>query len=156
LILLMPNHLLGLECVAIIEKNEFNVMHIFSVDKKEQKPKKMTFFMGDSRIKACTIHSFKGWEGRYMVIAITEETNLSLAYVAMSRLKRHVNGSYLTVVCSNPNLRDFGKTWPGFSEHSQILNSSCLGDIPNDSSLTKILDFPKNSDPTNSSEDIPF
>ena len=74
--------------------------------------------MGDARIKACTIHSFKGWEARYMVIAIDEKTDLSTVYVAMSRLKKHTEGSHLTVVCSNPKLRDFGTTWPSFAERS--------------------------------------
>ena len=118
LILLMPNHSMGLKSVAIIEANGFKVLHIFSQIKKEQKSRKMNFFMGAANIKACTIHSFKGWEARYMVIAIDEKTDLSTVYVAMSRLKRHTNSSHLTVVCSNPKLRDFGTTWPSFAERS--------------------------------------
>ena len=95
---------------------QFNVIHIFDEDQQEQKSRKMAFFMGDARMKACTIHSFKGWEARYMVIAICEDTDLESAYVAMSRLKRHTEGSYLTVVCSNPTLEDFGRTWTAFEK----------------------------------------
>lgn len=113
--LLLPDHTLGLSCVNLLEEQNFNVLHIFDPDRQEQKSKKMAFFMGAAQIKACTIHSFKGWEARYMVIAITESTDLSLAYVAMSRLKRDAGGSYLTVVCSNPALENYGKTWPSFS-----------------------------------------
>jgi len=50
-----------------------------------------------------------------MVIAITKFTDLAAVYVAMSRLKRDTKGSYLTIVCSNPALEEYGKTWPSFS-----------------------------------------
>jgi AAA domain/Nuclease-related domain len=129
LILLMPNHRLGLSCVDIIEAKGLKVLHIFSQDKKEQKPRKMNFFMGAANIKACTIHSFKGWEARYMVIAIDDTTDLSAVYVAMSRLKRHTSGSHLTVVCSNPKLRNFGMTWPSFADRSLTILES-LEEIP--------------------------
>jgi archaellum component FlaG (FlaF/FlaG flagellin family) len=115
LTLLFPDHKLGLSCVHLLEKQKFNVLHIFDPNGKDQKSKKMSFFMGDARIKACTIHSFKGWEARYMVIAITKFTDLAAVYVAMSRLKRDTKGSYLTIVCSNPALEEYGKTWPSFS-----------------------------------------
>lgn len=114
IVLLLPTHKLGLDCVSLLNQQNFKVIHVFDEDKKEQKSRKMAFFMGDARIKACTIHSFKGWEARYMVIAISEDTDLESAYVAMSRLKRHTEGSYLTVVCSNPKLEDFGRTWTAF------------------------------------------
>lgn len=119
LTLLLPNHLIGLECVALVEKKGFNVLHIFSQSQREQKPKKMNFFMGDARIKACTIHSFKGWESRYMVIGITESTDPATVYVAMSRLKRHAKGSHLTVVCSAPELKSYGETWPNYTEYTR-------------------------------------
>lgn len=118
LILLLPDHGTGLACVNILESHKFDILHVFDKNRKEQKAKKMSFFMGDSRIKACTIHSFKGWEARYIVIAITKSTDLAAAYVAMSRLKRHHGGSYLTVVCSNPELEEYGKTWESFSRIS--------------------------------------
>ena len=49
-----------------------------------------------------------------MVIGITRATDLAAAYVAMSRLKRHAEGSYLTVVCSDPKLQEYGQTWPTY------------------------------------------
>jgi hypothetical protein len=114
IVLLLPNHNLGLKCVSLFEQNNVNLVHIFDRDQKAQKSRKMAFFMGDARIKACTIHSFKGWEARYMVIAISSDTNLEATYVAMSRLKRHTKGSYLIVICANPDLEDFGKSWTEF------------------------------------------
>lgn len=116
IVLLLPTHKLGLTCVSLLNEQKFNVIHIFDADQKEQKSRKMAFFMGDARIKACTIHSFKGWEARHMVIAISEDTDLESVYVAMSRLKRHTKGSYLTVVCSNPILEDFGRMWTNFEK----------------------------------------
>lgn len=116
IVLLLPTHELGLQCVSLLNEKNFKVVHVFGTDKQEQKTQKIAFFMGDARIKACTIHSFKGWEARYMVIAISEDTNLESAYVAISRLKRHTEGSYLTVVCSNPKLENFGKTWTVFEK----------------------------------------
>lgn len=114
--LLVPTHKIGLAAVAELEGKKFKVCHIFDETQQEQKSRKMAFFMGDARIKACTIHSFKGWEARYIVIAITPDTDLEAAYVAMSRLKRHSEGSYLTVVCSNPALEAFGTTWTTFEK----------------------------------------
>ncbi|WP_219904139.1 AAA family ATPase [Stenomitos frigidus] len=109
--LLVPTHHIGLAAVAKLESQNFEVRHVFDQKQQKQKSRKMAFFMGDARIKACTIHSFKGWEARYIVIAITPDTDLEAAYVAMSRLKRHNEGSYLTVICSNPALEAFGETW---------------------------------------------
>jgi hypothetical protein len=79
-------------------------------------------------LKACTIHSFKGWEARYIVVAISESSfnsELAATYVALSRLKRHTEGSYLTVVCSASGLEDFGKTWSSFEKRH-----ASLDDIP--------------------------
>jgi hypothetical protein len=121
IVLLVPDHRLGLNCVSLLEKKKFQVLHVFDKDKREQKSRKMSFFAGDARIKACTIHSFKGWEARYIVVAISESSfnsELAATYVALSRLKRHTEGSYLTVVCSAPGLEDFGKTWSSFEKRS--------------------------------------
>ena len=80
--------------------------------------KKLAFFLGDARIKATTLHSFKGWEGRHLVLyvnRISSAKDCALFYTALTRLKRHPNGSMLTVVSSCPELRDFGSknfTWP--------------------------------------------
>jgi len=80
--LLVPTHRIGLAAVERLESQNFKVCHIFDQTQGEQRSRKMAFFMGDARIKACTIHSFKGWEARYIVIAITPYTDLEAAYVA--------------------------------------------------------------------------
>ena len=75
--------------------------------------------MGDARIKATTLHSFKGWESRALVIFISgsvDKKALALIYTGLTRLKRHTQGSYLTVVSCEPKLIDYAKTWPVYIE----------------------------------------
>jgi hypothetical protein len=77
----------------------------------EQNRKKMAFWMGDPRIKASTYESFKGWESRLLVMAIS---NLSTrrdaqeVYIGLSRLRKHPDGSMIVVVNCSPELRGFG------------------------------------------------
>ena len=75
--------------------------------------------MGDARIKATTLHSFKGWESRAIVIYIGKAFNnksLSLLYTGLTRLKWHAESSFMTVVSSAEELSEYGKTWPEYSE----------------------------------------
>ena len=79
----------------------------------------MAFFLGQPRVKAATIHSFKGWESRMLVLHLNKairSEDLAGAYAAITRLKRDVRGSYITVVCSAPQLADYGRTWPIFED----------------------------------------
>lgn len=117
IVLLVPTHKIGLSCVQLLNKRNIKVIHVFDHRKQDQKSRKLAFFMGDARVKACTIHSFKGWEGRYIVVGINsknQKSDLAAIYVALSRLKRHTEGSYLIVICCDPNLEEFGQTWPTF------------------------------------------
>ena len=101
---------------TFVEENEENEQ--FSQEDKtyrkyeNSRRKKLAFFLGDARIKATTLHSFKGWEGRHLVLYVNRISSVedcALFYVALTRLKRHPKGSMLTVVTSCPELRDFGK-----------------------------------------------
>ncbi len=77
----------------------------------------MQFWMGDPRLKAATVHSFKGWETRALVVHISQAmtaSDLAEIYVALSRLRSSEKGSFLTVVCSAPELETYGRTWPEF------------------------------------------
>ena len=52
-----------------------------------------------------------------MVIHISRAATageLAAVYVALSRLRRSESGSFLTVVCSAPELESYGRTWPEF------------------------------------------
>ncbi len=90
-------------------------IHSINTYGEGNKRKKMAFYMGDARIKMTTVHSFKGWESRLMVIFINQELkdpkSFALLYTGLTRLKRDTKGSYLTVVCADPNLSEFGKNF---------------------------------------------
>jgi len=101
-------------CVALDEDNGIETVHTFEADRKEQDRLKMAFFMGDARLKGTTLHSFKGWETRMLVVHIASawgDQELASVYAALTRLKRSPQGSWLTVVCSAPELEEYGKTW---------------------------------------------
>lgn len=88
-----------------------NVAHTYAHKKSEEARRKMAFWLGDSRMKATTFHSFKGWETRLLVVYIANSRgNESRAaiYAALTRLKRSEQGSHLTIVCSAPELAEFG------------------------------------------------
>lgn len=92
-------------------------VHTFEAKRLEQVRRKMAFWKGDARIKATTLHSFKGWESRLLVVHVGHAVgadSLALVYAALTRLKRSEFGSWLTVVCSAPELAEFGKTWPEY------------------------------------------
>jgi hypothetical protein len=83
----------------------------------ESRRKKLAFRKGDARVKVTTLHSFKGWESRLLVIHIARAKSvrdLSVIYTGLTRLKTHASGSFLTVVCSEARLARFGQTWPDF------------------------------------------
>lgn len=112
----------GLGVVRELRERKVRVLHTFGVgdNRREQdedsRRKKLAFYKGDARVKVTTIHSFKGWESRALVVQVSnafDTRGLSLAYVAITRLKRDDHGCYLTVVCSAPELQEYGATWPG-------------------------------------------
>ena len=108
---------LGLECVELLERSKIGVEHTFSEDRRVARALKMSFYKGAATIKATTIQSFKGWESTALVVHIAgskSPTDRAAIYTSLSRLKRHVTGSYLTVVCSDSALEEFGRTWGTF------------------------------------------
>ena len=81
---------------------------------KEERARKMAFYKGDTRIKVCTIHSFKGWESKAILLFINkaeEVHDYSLIYTGLTRLKS-TEVSVMQVVCSTPSLASYSKTWP--------------------------------------------
>ncbi len=120
--LLVSEHKMGLACVKRLKLEgvlkEKEVTHVFGEDWQESKIRKEYFNPGDDKLKCSTIHSFKGWESSYIVINIDRADapeELAAIYVALSRLKRREKGekgSHLTVICSTPELKEFGETWP--------------------------------------------
>ena len=114
---LTTNQSFGLAIVNGVEKRGINCVHTFSDNSNESRRKKIGFYMGDSRIKATTLHSFKGWDSRALVIYVDDKTSWPLIYTGITRLKRHHEGSYLTIVSCSPELQKYGKTWPDYDEN---------------------------------------
>nr|WP_314572347.1 UvrD-helicase domain-containing protein [uncultured Pseudomonas sp.] len=109
--------LLGLEVVKRLGQQGIRCVHTYDPDNAESRRQKVGFYMGDARVKATTLHSFKGWESRSLVIYIGEKINsqsMALLYTGLTRIKRHMAGSCLTVISSSVELSEYGKTWPDF------------------------------------------
>ncbi|WP_345974131.1 NERD domain-containing protein/DEAD/DEAH box helicase [Sulfurimonas sp. HSL3-7] len=109
----------GIAVVSELGAKGVKSCHTFSEEASESRRKKMGFYMGDARIKATTLHSFKGWESRAIVIFIgqsADKKSLALIYTGLTRLKKHTEGSYLTIVSCADELMPYGKTWPKYIE----------------------------------------
>ncbi len=109
----------GHDIAELLRAKNIRVLDTFSPHEQTRRRQKLTFFKGSERVKATTIHSFKGWEGRALVVVLsgrdTPQSN-RVAYAALTRLKAHAAGSYLTVVSSAEHLAAFGRAWPDFVE----------------------------------------
>lgn len=110
---LSPNNITGSQFVEKCKDHGIGVRDTFG-DDNLSRLKKRLFFPGDSRMKATTLHSFKGFESSHLVVYVDRidwPDTRALLYVGLTRLKTHPNGSMLTVVSSCPDveLREFGK-----------------------------------------------
>lgn len=133
-IFLASDNSLGLSFVERCEQLNVKVLHTFGQDiigrhvtdnvgvSRDSSRKKLHFYLGDARVKTTTLHSFKGWEARNLVVQVSRVDSpeqQALFYTALTRLKRHPNGSQLTVVSSCPDLAHFGeRNFPDFSVSS--------------------------------------
>jgi len=104
-----------------LEKLNVNVLHTFGNDDQDTRRRKIGFYMGDSRIKATTLHSFKGWESRALVVYLGHRNDVNsmfLAYTGITRLKRQLGSSFLTIVSAIPELETFGTLWDEFKKRT--------------------------------------
>lgn len=121
IVLLTESHAVGQQIVEDLDREPYGIScaHIFAESKFEQDRRKMAFFLGRPRVKAATVHSFKGWESRMLVLHLSKATrpeDMAGIYAAITRLKRDVRGSYITVVCSASQIADYGRSWPIFED----------------------------------------
>lgn len=108
---------LGRRLVELLEKKGVHVLHTFDEDEQISRRQKRAFFQGAARIKATTLHSFKGWEARHLLLcveSVERAEDRALIYTALTRLRRHEAGSALTVVSCCPELFAYGQSWPEF------------------------------------------
>jgi len=114
---------IGQSIVSLVGEQGTRCVNTFEKDKRQSRRKKLAFFMGDARIKVTTLHSFKGWETRALLICIEhvkDKRAMALLYAGLTRLKQHQSGSFLTVVCGEPGLAEYGNSWPDF------IDKTCL------------------------------
>jgi len=108
----------GAGVVARLSDYRVHALNTFGEDHRRRK---MGFYMGDARVKATTLHSFKGWESRLLVVYVTDAAHaesLALVYAGLTRLKRSQEGSWLTVVCSAPQLQNYGRSFPDYANRT--------------------------------------
>jgi len=106
---------LGRDVVDLLGNRGIEVTHTYDEDSRQARRQKMAFRQGAGKVKATTWHSFKGWESAQLVVAVPRaktRQDKSGLYAALTRLQRTVTGSALTVICAEPDLRMFGRTWP--------------------------------------------
>lgn len=110
-VILLPNKHYGFQIIDFFLMKNIHVNHVFEVgeDKKSHRHKK-AFWMGDSRLKVSTIHSFKGWEVLNVILFIPSSTigainlNDSVIYTAITRARQN-----LIVINANQRYWKFGE-----------------------------------------------
>jgi hypothetical protein len=114
MVVLLPSHKYGKECVNFFKEKNIEVNHVFEDDSEvKYHPHKKSFWMGDGRLKMSTIHSFKGWELANIVLFIPKkapESNKRLdaiVYTAITRTREN-----LIVLNSNKRYDSFGDKFP--------------------------------------------
>lgn len=114
IVILLPNHKLGKLAVDLFEEKNIKVNHVFEeATESGYHPHKKAFWMGDSRLKMSTIHSFKGWELLNIVLFIPAEAPESntkldaIVYTALTRTREN-----LIVLNANKRYKSFGDKLP--------------------------------------------
>src|SRR5690606_24118300 len=72
LTVLVDSQALGQRIVSLVGAQGAHCVNTFDEDERESRRKKLGFYMGDAKIKATTLHSFKGWETRALIVCIEQ------------------------------------------------------------------------------------
>jgi superfamily I DNA/RNA helicase len=131
--LLVPDRATGMAGLERFERRGIGVNHVFEDEEEARYHRhKKAFWMGDGRLKMCTIHSFKGWEARTIVLFIPGEWPAGdgildrLVYTAITRTREN-----LIVFNDNPRYREFGARLPHrWSSPGEPTAGSAAPEIP--------------------------
>lgn len=110
---------MGLAVVDWMETKGVRFLHTFNEDGAQSRRMKLAFFKGDAKLKATTMHSFKGWESRALIVYTGtkwDKRNRALIYTGLTRLKKSLEGSYITVVNPIPELAEYGMKWADYED----------------------------------------
>lgn len=113
-VFLCGSHDDGLDAVQVIEAAGHDVHHVFARNDFESGRRKRRFWPDAPGVKGCTVHSFKGWETKALVMGIGGGNEWKrLAYVAMTRVKADSTDglSFLSVVNSQRSVDGFQATF---------------------------------------------
>ena len=93
--ILVPTHAIGEVLVAYLRSRGEQPNHVFQSQEGNHKRNKKTFWMSSRGVKMCTVHSFKGWESRFVIALLADATfeNVGaerLFYVALTRCREGV------------------------------------------------------------------
>lgn len=120
---LVSTHEVGTWLTNFLKKEKYSVTDIFSKDWKESRRKKQYFFKGSQSVKACTIHSYKGWESRALFVFIDNlragTKDAEVFYTALTRLKGG-GKCIIYILCSDYALAEFGKNWSEYYNDTVI------------------------------------
>lgn len=109
IVILVDTHKEGIEIRNFLSEsfqNKIKIMDIFTSDKSDnRKYKKYKFRINSPYLKMSTIHSFKGWEARNVIILIPEKQNIEhQIYTSLTRVQEN-----LIVFNLNKKYQDFGE-----------------------------------------------
>ena len=114
MVMLLPTHKAGMEAVSSFRQMKVDVNHVFETEsEKSFHPSKKAFWMGDSRLKISTIHSFKGWELLNIMMYIPHQAAESesqldaMVHTALTRKKEN-----LIVLNAHARYQEFGSKFP--------------------------------------------
>ena len=108
----------GKQIAERLEAQGIRVEHTFEAEDRGR-GQKLRFRQDRGRIKATTVHSFKGLETRALLIVVEDidsEHAAALFYTALTRLVRHSEGSVVWVACAVPVMAAYGRTWDEFEQ----------------------------------------
>ena len=96
----------------LLAEHGIAVTNAVARDPNKDRRIKQVFTMRTPRVKVCTFHSYKGWQSRLIVLSVAKfsdrDRSAALLYTMLTRLKKHPQGSSLTIVSSVPRLKGFG------------------------------------------------
>jgi hypothetical protein len=106
IVILVPTTAHGENAVKYFGRQGIESNHVFGGNNLNKK----AFWLGDSRLKICTYHSFKGWEARHVILLIPKQWDYdldSLVYTAITRTRENI-----IILNCNDKYKDFGKEYP--------------------------------------------
>jgi len=118
IVILLPTHCIGIECVTFFGNKGIAINHIFECKDDEQGVqhnghKKKSFWNGDGRLKMSTVQSFKGWESLNVILYIPAQATFDvqtfdrIIYTAITRTREN-----LIILNENERYKAFGEILP--------------------------------------------